>query len=165
MSAELTLKTILELGGEIAVDGDDLLVDLPPEKWTTQIRDELSVNKARLLKILMSDHAHLPARVTRDKWPTKLFDGSASSLIRERFKPDGPGWAVVESRTLEGECVVWVRDESVRLPESVKDLVCYTWAELEFLLDITPNELRHIHATKRLFGATVSGRDSLRSSH
>lgn len=151
MRAEQTLKTILGLGGEIAADGKHLFVDLPAQAWTKQIRDELKLNKEGLLELLRSGHGHPPTGCTSDTSLTRLCDG--------------PGWAVVESGTLRGECVVWVRDESVRLPEGVKDLVCYTWAELEFLLDISPENLRHIHATKRLFGATVSGSESLRSSH
>lgn len=64
------------------------------------------------------------------------------------------GWAVVHSETL-GERVLWLRDERVVPPEPWRQHVGYTLAELEALRGATKDDLRLLHAAKRVFGGRI----------
>lgn len=62
---------------------------------------------------------------------TLLVGAAAARAIIRALAPDGRGGIVVMSRVLGGRRVLFVRDETVPVPEPYRELVRFTRAELE----------------------------------
>ena len=72
------------------------------------------------------------------------------------MSPDGPGWVVIQSRILNGEQMIWIRDHDVHVPEILEGLVKYTPDELRRILRLRSSSIAFIHEAKRIFNGQVS---------
>ncbi len=75
---------------------------------------------------------------------------------RELLKKQG--WFAVQSQTLGGEIVIWIRDGKVIIPMRWQNHVRYTMKELQALAEdggITEEGLKQIHEAKKMFNGEV----------
>lgn len=134
MRSDELLSRLRSLGVRVDM-GDDghLVADFPKGILDDDLRRNLVAQKAELLAIL---HREEVAR--------------AGSLIRER------GYVPIRSGTLDGEIILFIRDENAKIPERWHDAMTYTLAELEELRQLEKEDLRLINDTKHFFGGRVA---------
>lgn len=68
------------------------------------------------------------------------------------------GYAVIHSKVI-GDHVVFVRDDSVAVPDKWAGKVRYTLEELSLMLGSVPEAVKQIHEVKRIFGGKVVPQD------
>jgi len=78
------------------------------------------------------------------------------SSVIERL--NDPGWCLVRSAALDGEVVLWLRDERTAFPRSAAGHVVYLLEELDRLVDsgIDQETLRFVHRSKRVLAGVVT---------
>lgn len=64
-------------------------------------------------------------------------------------------WLLLESDLFNGEKILFVRDESTRVPEELAGLIRYTRAELAEIQDVDESMLRAVHDAKKALGGKV----------
>lgn len=131
-SAIAILDELTAKGAKFSCEKDRLHVRAPRGLLSEALQQEIQAKKSEMLGAVRARENH---------W------GEAESEASRRLADDG--WTVVRAESLGGELVIWLRDESVTVPDRLSGLVRYTKAELAALHNATEAQLRDIHRAKR----------------
>lgn len=133
MNVAALLKEFDDLGILVSPNGDRLQVDAPCGVVNDRLRHELKIHKPDILSFLRRAEAE-----------------KALDLIRER------GYVPVKSGSLDGQIVLFVRDEPAQIPDRWDGTITYTLSELENLRGCDIDTLRRVHEIKQIFGGRVA---------
>lgn len=138
MTATDILHTLEQAGCTVILDGNTIKVR------GGQLNDDLRA----------AIRAHKPELITmlREKSDLDAQAQEISKIFHEK------GWVTFSSQLLNGEEVVFVKDEKVVIPTRWKDAVTYTLAELEALTAppiLDAEDLRMMHEAKRVFEGEI----------
>ena len=148
MTAVELLRLLKERRIQISASGEALGYRAPKGAMTPALRQLLDKHRSELLALL-AGHA---ASGSVPKEPGADYGlESKKALMALRSQ----GYVPICSSTLDGEIVLFLRDESVSLPERWNQAVTYTMAELQQILGMTTESLRRIHEVKREMGGRI----------
>ncbi|MCH9647759.1 MAG: hypothetical protein K0U98_05935 [Deltaproteobacteria bacterium] len=153
MSALELLAEVHRRGVAIEVEGGHLRLS-PASALSTDLIGELRVHKSKLLELLESrpntDFDKVLPQGFSEEQPTLRTDGVTSMSLAEFSRAH----LVVEvcSEVLQ-ESVVFASDNAT--VDSGEQRVVYRARELSLLLSLGADELRSLHAAKKIFGATL----------
>lgn len=142
MSVEELLRELQRRGVILAADGERLTYRAPRGVLTDNLRREIADHKPRLIPLLRRSGT-MPTASQEDVADITLAEFARSGRI-----------ARVRSRLL-GEDVWWVANESLRGTVHDPTLVVYTAGELRHLVNVSPQELIHIHRIKKSFDGHI----------
>ena len=132
MSMQALLRELDERGVILKRVGNRLTVDAPKGTITDSLRRELAACKSNIIAMLRRENAE-----------------RAAKLIQERE------YVPIRSGTLGGEIVLFIRDESVEIPERWRDAVTYTLDELAEIRQAGRDALPSIHDVKHVFRGRI----------
>lgn len=130
INAQALLSELNRLNVRLVLAGDKLQIKAPAGVLTPELRRELQENKTELVELLRKREIEIAKRRLEEQ-----------------------GWVAIHSDAL-GEPVVWLRDETVEVPEEWRGVVAYTLAELEALTkEPLPDseDLKLLHEAKKAF--------------
>ncbi len=138
MSAEVLLEELSRRGVSLAADGERLTYKAPRGALTDELREAIIILKPELLGLL---HRLATTQAEgEDDFSRMTLSEFAQSRRTLRIRSH-----------MLGEDVWWVSDESLRRTVPDPTLVVYTAAELQHLVDISPQDLINLHRIKKTF--------------
>lgn len=109
----------------------------------------------------MGEYLDIARELRRKSKPAKQdqadIDAQAKEIARVFWER---GWVAFASRLLNGEEIVFVKDERVVIPTRWRGAARYTLVELEALTAPPipdPEELKQLHEAKRIFEGRIEG--------
>lgn len=142
------LRQLEEIGYQATLDGDNVRltwrgVGKPDPAIVRPLLEELKRRKEEAIRWL----------TFRQQKPNYELEAALAARLLKKL-----GWCAVESRTLGGEVVLWVKDAGVAVPAKWRNAIRYTLVELEALTRPPkpgPEDLRKLHEAKRLFDGEI----------
>ena len=133
MNVAEVLQQIDALNIKLSLDGDDLVIRAKKGVVTKDLKEAMVEVKRELVDHLRRE-THPPiSKNGLGSPPIPHIDVEEVERIEQSLSPDGPIWVVIQSRVLDGEQVIWIRDHDVHVPEIKEGLVKYTRMNYEGL--------------------------------
>ncbi len=154
-TVEMPVGTLIcdlnEKGIKLSVKQDNLKVDAPKGKVTSNVLGVLKERKPEIIRELKGVDGEFQFGKTASlyrsaKLPNRIHLDEAIHLYLER------GWIQIYSTYLESN-IYLVRDDAIRVPDP--SIPKYTQAEIQSLKDLTLDELKTLHEAKVLFKGKI----------